>query len=51
MFANVLEGTKKGQWLLFIDAVKGEILHSERLNEENEGFVFLYGKTNKKRTL
>lgn len=42
VFANVLEGTKKGQWLLFIDATKGEILHSERLNDENEGFTFLY---------
>lgn len=43
IFATVLDGTKKGQWLLFIDPIKGEILHSERLNDENEGFTFLYG--------
>lgn len=43
VFANVMDGTKKGQWLLFIDPIKGEILHSERLNDENEGFTFLYG--------
>lgn len=42
VFANVLDGTKKGQWLLFIDPIKGEILHAERLNDENEGYVFLY---------
>ncbi|MCD6066878.1 MAG: hypothetical protein K0S33_1704 [Bacteroidetes bacterium] len=43
LFANVIKGSKEGQWILFIDTKRGEIIHSERLNEENEGYVFLYG--------
>lgn len=43
LYTNVLEGSKEGQWLILIDTERGEILHSERLNNENEGNVFLYG--------
>lgn len=43
LYTNVIGGSKEGQWLMIIDAQKGEIVHSERLNNEHEGFVFLYG--------
>lgn len=43
LFVNVIRGGRQGQWVMFIDARKGEILHAERLNDENEDYTFLYG--------
>ncbi|MDP2386965.1 MAG: hypothetical protein Q8M29_11375 [Bacteroidota bacterium] len=42
MFTNVLGGSKKGQWIQYIDKNTGEIVFSIQLNKEGENYTYLY---------
>ncbi len=42
MFTNVLSGSKKGQWIQYIDKNSGEIKFSLQLNKEGENYTYLY---------
>lgn len=42
VYADILAGPKKGQWVLLIDVRNGEVIHAERLNDGMEDFYFLY---------
>ena len=42
MFINVLSGTKKGQWIQYVNKASGEITFSVKLNKEDDGYTYLY---------
>ncbi|MBS1637080.1 MAG: hypothetical protein JST26_14275 [Bacteroidetes bacterium] len=42
VYVNVSDSSKKGQWLLKIDARSGELLKGIRLNKKNEAKNYLY---------
>ncbi len=42
MFTNVLSGSKKGQWIQYIDKETSEITFAIQLNKEGENFTYLY---------
>lgn len=44
-YVNVIDGKKKGQWLLQIDEISGRLKHANKLNTTNDDF-YAYGNIN-----
>lgn len=43
LYVNVLEGIKRGQWLLRVDAVKGSLIRGTKINPKGDQSFYTFG--------